>query len=205
MVAPKVTPPIPQPKTHKTILSIHSQNPGPPTPPPRAELLRANEPSPSNSYTDAEGTTLALNITYNEGEDNEYVHSYPSAAAVTYTNEAGLEEMHMFFHMAWFDTGSWAWGHYVVEWATKGVFQVKRAVKLAPEGAARCLGRQFSAYPGGREGTGFGQESASQFVLTSFAWPCDRGAVLPDRPPSRWVRLSWCSVLSYGIDRRRVR
>lgn len=49
---------------------------------------------------------------------------YPSAAAVTYEGDSGEEEMHIFFTMAWFDLGSWAWGHYVFEWGTKGVFAV---------------------------------------------------------------------------------
>ena len=36
----------------------------------------------------------------------------------------GLEELHVFFELAWFDMGSWAWGHYLAEWGTRGIFQV---------------------------------------------------------------------------------
>ena len=57
--------------------------------------------------------------------------NYPSAAAVTYTGAGGEEEMHVFFHLAWFDLGSWAWAHYITEWATKGIFQViKKTLRL---------------------------------------------------------------------------
>lgn len=45
----------------------------------------------------------------------------------------GSEEMHLFFNIAWFDAGSWAWAHYLNEWCTKGVFQVStRAVMFLP-------------------------------------------------------------------------
>lgn len=33
--------------------------------------------------------------------------------------------MHIFFGLAWFDMGSWGWGHYIAEWGTKGIFQVQ--------------------------------------------------------------------------------
>lgn len=51
-------------------------------------------------------------------------NDYVSAAAVTYIGENGEEEMHVFFAMGWFDVGSWAWAHYIAEWATKGIFAV---------------------------------------------------------------------------------
>lgn len=38
---------------------------------------------------------------------------------------SGLEELHVFFSIGWFDLGSWAWAHHIVEWATKGVFLVR--------------------------------------------------------------------------------
>ena len=50
--------------------------------------------------------------------------SLPSAAAVVHTSDDGVEEMHLFFDLGWYDVGSWAWGHFAVEWGTKGVFQV---------------------------------------------------------------------------------
>ena len=57
--------------------------------------------------------------------------TYPSVAAVAYASDDGYEELHVFFAMAWFDIGSWAWGHFVVEWGTKGVFQGERRFFLA--------------------------------------------------------------------------
>ena len=50
--------------------------------------------------------------------------SLPSVAAMSYLSGDGYEELHLFFSVAWFDIGSWAWGHFFVEWGTKGVFQV---------------------------------------------------------------------------------
>lgn len=47
---------------------------------------------------------------------------------MTYRGTDGLEEMHVFFAMAWFDLGSWAWMHYVNEWGTKGTFMVSTIV-----------------------------------------------------------------------------
>lgn len=47
-----------------------------------------------------------------------------SVGIAVYTGADGLEEMHCFLGLGWFDTGSWAWGHYIAEWGTKGVFQV---------------------------------------------------------------------------------
>lgn len=69
----------------------------------------------ANSYADSSGTSLAAT----EGDI-----TYPSAAAITYRGDSGEEEMHIFFTLAWFDLGSWAWGHYIFEWGTKGVFAV---------------------------------------------------------------------------------
>eukprot|EP00904_Undaria_pinnatifida_P003101 jgi/Undpi1/12792/HiC_scaffold_7.g02459.m1 len=56
---------------------------------------------------------------------------YPSAGIMTYLGDDDLEEMHIFFSMAWFDLGSWAWMHYVNEWGTKGVFMGERRFYLA--------------------------------------------------------------------------
>lgn len=49
---------------------------------------------------------------------------YPTAAVVTYAGGSGEEEMHVFFSMAWWNLDSWAWGHYIAEWGTKGIFAV---------------------------------------------------------------------------------
>lgn len=45
---------------------------------------------------------------------------------MTWEGVDGLEELHMFASIGWFDTGSWAWVHHMVEWATKGVFMVSQ-------------------------------------------------------------------------------
>lgn len=69
-----------------------------------------------NRYADGDGVPLIV---------TEGALSYPSVAAVTYAGDGGEEEMHLFFTMAWFDLGSWAWAHYIAEWGTKGVFTVR--------------------------------------------------------------------------------
>ena len=74
-------------------------------------------------YGDAAGESITVTEawkTANASGSNEY----QSAAAVTYVGENGEEEMHVFFAMGWFDVGSWAWAHYIAEWATKGIFAV---------------------------------------------------------------------------------
>ncbi|CAM9805005.1 unnamed protein product, partial [Ectocarpus sp. 8 AP-2014] len=48
-----------------------------------------------------------------------------SAAIVEYIGADGLEEMHVFVSLAWFDTGSWAWGHFISEWGSRGIFQAR--------------------------------------------------------------------------------
>lgn len=65
----------------------------------------------SGRYADAGGTVIPGTLG-------------PNVAIATYTGTDGLEEMHVFFSLAWFDMGSWAWGHFIVEWGTKGIFQV---------------------------------------------------------------------------------
>lgn len=67
---------------------------------------------------------MILTVTYDAGDGTTTDTDYPSAAAVTYKGPGGEEEMHVFFKLAWFDLGSWAWAHYITEWATKGIFQV---------------------------------------------------------------------------------
>lgn len=69
-----------------------------------------------NRYADGDGVPLIV---------TEGTFSYPSVAAVTYAGDGGEEEMHLFFTLAWFDLGSWAWAHYIAEWGTKGVFTVR--------------------------------------------------------------------------------
>ncbi len=51
-----------------------------------------------------------------------------NAAIVEYVGADGLEEMHVFLGLAWFDQGSWAWAHFIVEWGTRGIFQVNAKV-----------------------------------------------------------------------------
>ncbi|CAM9194686.1 unnamed protein product, partial [Choristocarpus tenellus] len=58
--------------------------------------------------------------------------AYPSAAAVEWIGSDGLEELHVFFSIAWFDMGSWAWANFFAEWATRGVFQGERRYYLGP-------------------------------------------------------------------------
>lgn len=43
---------------------------------------------------------------------------------------SSVEELHVFFSIGWFDLGSWAWVHHIVEWATKGVFMGERRFYL---------------------------------------------------------------------------
>lgn len=64
-------------------------------------------------YVDAGGSNVPSSL------------SFPSVAAMAYTGDDGYEELHVFFSLAWFDLGSWAWGHFIVEWGTRGIFQVK--------------------------------------------------------------------------------
>lgn len=54
-----------------------------------------------------------------------------SAAIVEYIGTDGLEEMHVFISLAWFDTGSWAWGHFISEWGTRGIFQARATHSLS--------------------------------------------------------------------------
>ena len=49
-----------------------------------------------------------------------------NAAIVEYVGADGLEEMHVFIGLAWFDAGSWAWAHFINEWGSKGIFQVSK-------------------------------------------------------------------------------
>lgn len=70
----------------------------------------------AGSYTDASGNLLT-------GASSDL----SSVGIAVYTGADGLEEMHCFLGLGWFDTGSWAWGHYIAEWGTKGVFQVSAA------------------------------------------------------------------------------
>lgn len=81
----------------------------------------------SHSLADENGNTVISterheNPTY--AEQDSWVVAGSSVAAVVYDGDDGSEEMHVFFAMAWFDMESWAWGHYLLEWATQGIFQV---------------------------------------------------------------------------------
>eukprot|EP00903_Cladosiphon_okamuranus_P012911 g12054.t1 len=68
-------------------------------------------------YTDASGTVLT-------GAGGS------SVGIAEYIGADGLEELHCFLGLGWFDTGSWAWGHYIAEWGTKGIFQGERRFYL---------------------------------------------------------------------------
>lgn len=65
-----------------------------------------------SSYAEADGTV-------NVGSTG-----LSSVAIAEYVGADGLEEMHCFINLGWFDSGSWAWGHFIAEWGTKGIFQV---------------------------------------------------------------------------------
>ncbi|CAN0098935.1 unnamed protein product, partial [Ectocarpus sp. 13 AM-2016] len=71
-----------------------------------------------------------------------------SIAAVTFKGEDGSEEMHVFFAMAWFHMESWAWAHYIMEWATQGVFQGERRFWLGAMVDDHFLGTNPFVYDG---------------------------------------------------------
>jgi len=119
-----------------------------------------------------------------------------SSAAVVFTGDDGEEEMHLFFHLGWFDTGSWAWAHYVFEWATKGVFQVKRRNALVPpqlRGQASAPERQccmYVVYGGGgcsrqaARGHGGGSQQPARVYWEWIRFGAQRRAFLGSRPVS---------------------
>lgn len=78
---------------------------------PLSSPLVALEPNRIDSYADASGNLLT-------GAGGS------SVGIAEYIGPDGLEELHCFLGLGWFDTGSWAWGHYIAEWGTKGIFQV---------------------------------------------------------------------------------
>lgn len=72
------------------------------------------------------GTYLCRYADTNE-EIIEGENSLANAAIAEYIGTgdlAGLEELHVFFDIAWFDMGSWGWAHFIAEWGTRGIFQV---------------------------------------------------------------------------------
>ncbi|CAM9564850.1 unnamed protein product [Pylaiella littoralis] len=71
-------------------------------------------------YADETGTPIVA------GWSNDQTN----AAMLSYTGTGDDEELHVFFTMGWFDAGSWAWAHYVHEWATKGIFMGERRFYL---------------------------------------------------------------------------
>ncbi|CAM9564896.1 unnamed protein product, partial [Pylaiella littoralis] len=71
-------------------------------------------------YSDESGTPIIA------GSNSDQTN----AAMLTYAGTDGHEELHVFFSMGWFDAGSWAWAHYVHEWATKGIFMGERRFYL---------------------------------------------------------------------------
>eukprot|EP00904_Undaria_pinnatifida_P003099 jgi/Undpi1/12790/HiC_scaffold_7.g02457.m1 len=77
------------------------------------------------------GVTIVAEYATPEGVALTTVEGHPSAGIMTYLGPDGLEEMHVFFALAWFDLGSWAWMHYINEWGTKGIFMGERRFYLA--------------------------------------------------------------------------
>ncbi|CAM9818998.1 unnamed protein product [Scytosiphon promiscuus] len=74
------------------------------------------------NYASEDGTILLGTTTAFEGAQ--------SVAIAEYIGTDGLEEMHVFINLAWFDVGSWAWAHFIAEWGTKGIFQGERRFYL---------------------------------------------------------------------------
>ena len=66
-------------------------------------------------YADESGTVIP----------GEFFTGAENAGIVEYIGADGLEEMHVFLGLAWFDQGSWAWAHFIAEWGTRGIFQVR--------------------------------------------------------------------------------
>lgn len=76
-------------------------------------------------YADESGTTLLGP----DGQTNVAIAEYIGSGDLL-----GLEELHIFFEIAWFDKGSWAWGQYLAEWGTRGIFQVGTRRTRLPSG-----------------------------------------------------------------------
>lgn len=111
----------------------------------RLSLSRTHTRNISGSLGDEDGNTIIStdghsNLGYTE-EDSSVVAG-SSVAAVVYAGDDGSEEMHVFFAMTWYDMESWAWGHYILEWATQGVFQVRLLLYALSSG---LLPRAFGA------------------------------------------------------------
>ncbi|CBN75521.1 conserved unknown protein [Ectocarpus siliculosus] len=86
----------------------------------------------TNLATTGNGTaTVMAEYVDDSGANVPSSLSFPSVAAMAYASDDGYEELHLFFSVAWFDTGSWAWAHFFIEWGTKGVFQGERRFYLA--------------------------------------------------------------------------
>ena len=86
---------------------------------------------------------------------------FENAAIMSYESDSGFSEMHVFFNLAWFDLGSLAWGHYLVEWATKGIMQGERRFYLAPSNDDYFLGTNVWEFDGG--------DNDGPLVRSSFA------------------------------------
>ncbi len=104
------------PEEVKPVLTHHSLQP----PSLMLTRLRSELSAPSRCvflgrYADASGTVIG-GTTFTGAQN---------AAIVEYIGADGLEEMHIFISLAWFDAGSWAWAHFITEWGTRGIFQVK--------------------------------------------------------------------------------
>ena len=104
----------------------------------QVDFLAGGTPTVMAEYVDDGGNNVV------GGPDG----SYANAAMIAYKSEDGYEELHVFFNLAWFDIGSLAWGHYLVEWGTRGVMQGERRFYLAPSNDDYFLGTEVFVYDG---------------------------------------------------------
>ncbi|CAM9819067.1 unnamed protein product, partial [Scytosiphon promiscuus] len=74
------------------------------------------------NYASEDGTVLL-------GTTNAF-DGAQSVGIAEYIGADGLEEMHVFLGLAWFDVGSWAWAHFIAEWGSRGIFQGERRFYL---------------------------------------------------------------------------
>ncbi|CAN0515034.1 unnamed protein product, partial [Ectocarpus sp. 12 AP-2014] len=69
----------------------------------------------TNLATTGNGTaTVMAEYVDDSGANVPSSLSFPSVAAMAYASDDGYEELHLFFSVAWFDTGSWAWAHFFI-------------------------------------------------------------------------------------------
>jgi len=122
---------------------------------------------PVHIYGTGTGGTTTVMADYIDENGDTLLSAYPlpSVAMAKFVSDpvagsAGYEEMHVFFSMGWFDVGSWAMLHYLVEWGTKGVFQGERRFHLSGVVDDLFLSTGVFEYNGG-------DNEGSEFRLTS--------------------------------------